>query len=61
MNQQPNSDQNSNIDDSLFSEAQIAQAGGNLRQIQNINTYSVLNLAGSLRPQTNKSFKSARL
>jgi tetratricopeptide (TPR) repeat protein/adenylate kinase family enzyme len=51
MNQQPNFRQNSDIDDSLLSEAQIAQAGGNLSQIQNINAYSVLNLGGFLRPR----------
>ena len=58
MNQQPNSRQNFDIDDSLLSEAQIAQAGGNLSQIQNINVYSVLNLAGLLRSrQINPSNK----
>ena len=51
MNEQPNSRQNFDIDDSLFSKAQIAQAGGNISQIQNINAYSVLNLAGLLRPR----------
>ncbi|KST69208.1 tetratricopeptide repeat protein, partial [Mastigocoleus testarum] len=51
MNQQPNSHQNFDSNDSSFKEAQLGQAGGNLNQVQNINTYSVLNLAGLLRPR----------
>ena len=52
MNQQPNSGQNFDSNDSEFRKTQIGQAGGNLRQIQNINpSYSVLNLAGFLRPR----------
>jgi tetratricopeptide (TPR) repeat protein/energy-coupling factor transporter ATP-binding protein EcfA2 len=49
MNQQPNPGQNFDSNDSSFSEAQIGQAGGHLSQVQNINTFSVMNLAGLLR------------
>ncbi|MDJ0634905.1 MAG: hypothetical protein QNJ34_17075 [Xenococcaceae cyanobacterium MO_188.B29] len=66
MNQQPKYNQNFGIDDSSVTEAQIAQAGGDLRQIQNINTYSVLNLAGLLRtrqiiPANQQDYKSRKI
>jgi hypothetical protein len=51
MNQQPNSQQNFESDNSLFRKSQIGQAGDNLSQIQNINTYSFFNLSGLLRPR----------
>ncbi|OWY64210.1 hypothetical protein B7486_48500 [cyanobacterium TDX16] len=49
MSQQPHQD--FNIEGSSFQQAQIAQAGGNLHQIQNANIYSLLNLAGLFRPR----------
>lgn len=49
MGQQPHQD--FNIEGSSFQQAQIAQAGGNLHQIQNANIYSLLNLAGLFRPR----------
>jgi|GEM_PF-348210 len=66
MNQQPKSHQNLDINDSLFREAQIAQAGGNLSQIQNINIYSVLNSSGLLRsrqinPSNQQDYNSRKI
>lgn len=65
MSQQPNSRQNFDSNDSVFSEAQIAQAGGNLHQTQNISIYSVVNLAGLLRsrqinPSNQQDYKSRK-